>query len=138
MKPTKLIILLLSVFLIGYTLTVVTYTALNKPIDIQRIPIDVEVGYTVGINVDTDAFHFGRTSPGGSAWREFNIKNEKDYVQEVLIRFEGDVAYWMKPSLNNFTFGPGQTKKITLTVNVPENAEVGNYTGEAVFIFKKA
>lgn len=48
-------------------------------------------------------------------------------VDEKLLHTTFDVAAWLKVSESVFTLDPGQTKVITITANIPANAEPGGH-----------
>ena len=79
MKTSKLIVLLLSVFLLVSSITLIIYSYKFQRLDVRTIPVDVYVDHQIGINVDTDSFHFGKVPPGGNSKKEFEIRNQKNF-----------------------------------------------------------
>ena len=88
----------------------------------------------VGVDVGTDAIHFGGMGPGNGARRDVTIVAEEDLIISIVKK--GEIANWVS-NPNNFFMNKGEARNITFSINVPPNTPVGNYTGEAIFLFKK-
>jgi hypothetical protein len=54
---------------------------------------------------------------------------ENDY-QVIIIEEEGKFKDWITVEPWNFTFEPGKEKKIAITLSVPEDADLGTYSGD--------
>lgn len=100
--------------------------------------MDLEVKREIGINIDTDAFHFGGLRPGGSSERQVSIRQEYDFPVLVNIKTKGEMADLVSVSENNFVLEPGESKTVTFTAKVGKETSYGNYTGNVIFEFRRA
>jgi len=67
-----------------------------------------------------------RISPGGSANYTITVKNNYDY--ENIINFTVNAPLrWVASFNESMTFGPNETKNVTLTVTCPPNTKMGDY-----------
>jgi hypothetical protein len=137
MKINKLIILLISIILICIGAVLITYyTQIIKHVDYKDM--DVKVGMVVGINIDTDAMHFGIVRPRGIARHKLNITNIFDYNSQIIISWKGNISHMISVSDNNFALEPGEIRVVTFSCTIPENAPINaTYEGRARVMFKK-
>jgi hypothetical protein len=138
MSLKRLVILLIVAFFITSSITSIVYSYFyiveSRTIDIY---LTVTKENRIGLNTDSDALRFGIISRGSQGKRYLDISHKKDYPLKLNIRIYGDLADWISISDNNFVLNKNETKRITFTANVPSNAIPGNYTGRAVFLFKR-
>ena len=104
----------------------------------KTVAMDIEVGKTVGITLDTDALHFGRALPGGSSTRKSLFTNTHNTRMKVIIEGKGQLGDWLTVSENGFILYPGEAKEVSFTISVPLGTEHGNYTGYVEMIYQKA
>lgn len=127
------IILLLSIFLFGVSMTLIAYFGFYLT-EYQNVPLDFLVQHGVaGMDLDTDALHFGTVPPGGVARRSMTVTPVRD--ARLLVRFRGAAAQFMSVAPNNIMVHEGVPFLLNFTVTIPENTSEGNYTGEARFFF---
>ena len=88
-----------------------------------------------GLNGDRDAIKFGTVMQGNKGARYVDIAYEKDDPAKVTIYILGEGKDWVAVSENNFVMNKGETKHLTFYLDVPGNASVANYTGQAKVIF---
>lgn len=136
MKKNKFILLVIIIILAGIGLTNLFYSFYIVK-EVRIVDMDFSVGEKVGINIDTDALHFGTNFPKGSSMRNMIISHEHDCPLKVSIKLYGDFASWMSVSDNDFILDPGESRKISFSVSVPEDAPFGDYSGFAKIIFKR-
>ena len=89
----------------------------------------------LGFDVAPSGFHFGAMPPGATGLREFNVHDVHEDVL-VTISKRGDIAPWVSYP-NNFLVRKNENRTITLSVQVPPDAPLGNYTGTAQIIIRK-
>ncbi len=136
MNKKTLVILCMLITLIACFLTFFIFQKMSIT---QKTVFSMDVKVTdneiIGVNVDTDALHFGSLMPGSSSMREviFNNVEEDSNVQVIK-----------KGNISIFINGPekilakkGENLNVTYSAFIPENAKVGLYSGELVFIFRK-
>ena len=104
---------------------------------IRTLPMSIEVGKNYGLNTDTDKLYFGRTVPGGEAFRGFAVESLREYPLKVTIVRMGELGRWISLKEKSFVLGPRGNKTIEATVYVPKDASYGNYSGSLRVIFKK-
>lgn len=133
MKKLSVIMVLLSILLLGVGLTLFVYYGFYLK-EYHTVPYDFHVeNRVVGMNVDTDALHFGTVSPGGNSRRVMTITPSSD--SRLVINFVGDGAGYLSVDKNNLLVLQGKQINVTFRVTIPENASVGNYSGKARFFF---
>jgi hypothetical protein len=134
----KAILLIVLAILAAILITVVVYNT-KSIFDMQEYAYHITVvsKKEVGLDIGTDALYFGNVPQGGFAQRYVNITNSHTEPLKVIIKFSGDHSNWISSSDNNFIVYPGQINQVTITANIPEQAELGEYTGTMSTIFKK-
>ena len=98
----------------------------------KEVDMFVKVDNYAGFNVDTSALYFGTIAPGNSAFRflDFGSVNK---VRVIIIPF-GKIKKWVSFS-NNFILEGNKSVKVT--VDIPKNAEFGEYKGKLKLYFLK-
>ena len=134
MKRSKLILLLAALVLLAVSATLFIYSRSITNTYSMYSEVIVKPGNSAGIALDRgDIIRFGVVQPGGSAERKFHIQSgEKRFVQ---IKLTGNLSTYVTASDNNFVLIPNETKTVTLTAEVPENAPEGNYSGYVHVLF---
>ncbi len=139
MKTKNLIALIFLFAFIGASLTFFLYSFLV--IDLVRtIPMDIELHPdSYGINADTDALHFGRVAlfTGAYATKFMKISNYEKHPSFVSISFSGEMADWVEVSENYFVLEPKEERELAFKANIPQDAQPGDYTGEAKIVMKR-
>ncbi len=127
----KLALLLLSLFLLGASVTVGIYYGWYLK-EYHEVPYDFSVVEGAsGINVDTDALHFGHMVRGGGGSRIMTI----DPVGEarLVIRMTGNGSSYLYPDKNDFLIRPGEIVVVTFRASIPSDAPLGDYAGQVEF-----
>jgi len=133
-KIAKILILcIVIIFLIAIIIQIFNYYNFSKIKEIKTIEMEIKVSDHIGINLDTESLIFGTVIPGGGATRSLRIESDEPVF--VTVKLKGALAKWSGVKENNFVFNG--TKFLTFFVNVPKFTQFGNYTGEAIIIFKK-
>jgi hypothetical protein len=129
MFPKKVVVLILLFVIISTISTYIFYK--NFVIfDVQETKMYLNVSNgTVGINVDTDALYFGKIPRGGIGTRNISLSNYDSNPHIIHIKLYGDFADWVYVSKNNFVIKPNSTEVVEVFVYVPNDAQIGNYTG---------
>lgn len=133
-NKSRLIIILIIVFLITATLAQFLYFYLNGTKQKQVYDMKVQVADYVGFSTDTYEMNFGAVTPGGGSKKNLDISADEPTRVDIIL--EGELAPWVSVSENNFVFEGSKT--IIFSLVVPEDAEYGGYSGKAIIIFKKA
>lgn len=89
----------------------------------------------IGLNADKDALKFGVVSPYTISLRKVEVQNAK--ATKVTVVMAGDLASWTTIDPSEFTLPEKKMQEVSFSVNVPEHAPDGNYTGTAVFCFRE-
>ena len=95
----------------------------------EELEMRLQVSDYVGFDVETSAIVFGTVPPGGMGQRDIIINNLADEPRNILIRAEGGLSEWVSVSENMFLVLANEEKPVSVHVQVPEDAEFGNYTG---------
>jgi len=70
-------------------------------------------------------------APGSVIIVDMSIKNPQDKTQNIDITFKGVAAGWINLFQNNIKIDPLQTRAVSFTLAVPENADSGDYLAKA-------
>lgn len=135
MKRNKLAYFLVAFFLISLILLLFPGKFLLA--DYRVLKTNVIVGDYVGINVNSDALYFGTVFKGGYSEREFSIDNFECRKCKVVIKADGDTKDWIWVSNRSFTLKEGESIDLKAIVDIPRDAEFGNYTGNLKIYFWK-
>ena len=140
MELKKFAGLLLLTIILSSSLTYVLYKGFYKELEISEIGMDLMVTAnkkSYGINIDTDAIHFGMLPVGGGAVRHLNITNTYDYDVFVYITKDNSTLSGIVSIVpNSFVLKPDENKKINAAISVPEWFKAGNYNGSVTVIVR--
>jgi hypothetical protein len=126
MKEKYKKILLVLVFLSALcTYIILNFLSEQKIVDYK---MQLTVGNHIGFDLNTSVITFGMVTPSSSAVRHLNLKNGDQKNKFQILAF-GDMASWIKLSENDFILQPYEKRTLNITAQVPENADLGNYTG---------
>ena len=131
--------MLITMIVISTAITYISYKSYYKKIIVSEFDMDAEIveSGNVGLNVDTDAIHFGIVPRDGGATRHINLTNSEEYG--VFIYIEKDdslLSSIVRINPNYFTLEGNGKEKIDVSVSVPDDFESGNYTGHVKVIKK--
>lgn len=139
MKLSKLLIVLVIVIWLSSAVTYVLYKGYYRESIINEFDMDVEIikGGFVGLNVDTDAIHFGVVTLGGGSIRGINLSNNKDYdVFIYLTRDDSELSSIVNIDPNYFILKSSEERRVKVSIYPPEDFPVGNFTGKIQVIEK--
>lgn len=137
MKKTNLILLLaIAVFL---TIGMVSiYYGSFKVIAVKNydmhVTVDNKLAFNLGSNNET--IFFGRVVPKGTVSKIVNITNNYDAPVKTQYRASGEIVK-MLVLPQSLMIDPGVTRSLEFSVSPPENALLGNYTGELKILLLK-
>jgi hypothetical protein len=135
MKRISLIFLVIFAALITSIITFIVIEK-SKILQVNKYSMDVKVtnDSIIGINADP-GFHFGSLRRGeGSAKKIIITGVEEDML--VVIAKRGEIAKWVSVP-DKFILKKGEDKNISIAVGIPQNAPLGNYTGELIVMMRK-
>jgi|TARA_Y100000310_G_scaffold339169_1_gene431030 hypothetical protein len=132
MKKTNIILLNVVLFLFVILLLTILLQALN-PYTIQKIPLTLEIGEKVGINVNTTELTFSVVKPGSKVERTLTFTSN---ITE-LIKLKVIGIPFVYPAEEEFIIQPQQTKTTVIIAAPPKNAPSKNYTGELLILSKE-
>ena len=135
----KLILIGIAVlfFAVFFSMALIPYTVLEYDMDIK-----VGTDKTIGINVGTDAIHFGKvpsekiTGRSTEAVRELSVSSGDTDVK-VTVKTAGEMGQWVTADPKEFNLAKNQTKVIVLTAVVPYDTEPGVYNGTVIVTLLK-
>jgi hypothetical protein len=115
------------------------YVLFQTPIyKVIEFPMEVYVDSTVGVNVDTDAVHFGIVPPGSSSGRRMTV-TAGGFRTLVTFESSGDIAEWVTVSENGFLLEPGGNRTVMIDVAIPDDVVPLAYrSGTLRIVFRKA
>lgn len=136
MDKKRLIMFLFIFVFLTMGITSMAYK-IHKNVDIQEFDTHVIVGDVLGVAVDAERFSFGQvTSIGGAAKKILVIDNSKDY--DVYVNFEqsGDLKDYI--TVDPFILKKGESKEVSVGLNMPSGMEKGEYFGKLRVIITRA
>ncbi len=133
-SKTVLVLGIFILILITLNLTVQNYFPSCTKTDLVNtsIQVDAKERRIIGLNADTDSLKFGTVSPGAIVRRAMKVGYDRE--AEVKVTPEGDFASWFQISPAEFSLN-NKTKEVVFEVFVPENAAIGDYSGQISFCF---
>lgn len=135
MKKNIFILSLIFALLAGTFIAILYYSSLIY--DVAYISMDIKISDHPGINVDSDALHFGKaTSPGG-ADRYILVSNDYALPLKVMITSRGELSSWINLNESSFILEPAETRSIKVSAEIPSGVSYGNYTGTLKILFRK-
>ena len=140
MQFKKFLVLLLVIVILSISITFFLYKEFYQELKIAEIGMDLTVTErksAYGINIDTDAIHFGMLPRGGAASRRLNLTNSYDYdIFVYIIKDNSALSGIVGISPESFVLKPYESKEIGASVRVPKGFEPGNYTGKIDVMMK--
>ncbi|MFW5865997.1 MAG: hypothetical protein ACOCU6_02800 [Nanoarchaeota archaeon] len=121
---------IISIFVVVIALVIMMFFALQNSVRDDgvirsSIAYDYQVIDEIGVNIDTDALHFGGGPRGAIRQRSLNLTPHHDGT--LLFSWVGDGN--LSVSDNNFAVSSGEIVQVNFTLVIPENASYGNYSG---------
>ncbi len=132
-----LFIVLASIFLVCLA---AAYFYLTGVFEYEIIKMDVAIGDYVGVNLDTDAVHFGAVDAmrSGELTREVVITNSAEAPKKIYLFKTGKISRWIAYSETAFLINPGQNETIAVKFTVPAaGISKGNYSGNLIAVSRK-
>ena len=123
-----IIIVILAIFLIWISYFI-------KPDQESDIPVIFKVSNHVGLSIDKDKLHFGSVPKGGKSTKQIFLYNNDSYSKYVKLSLSNNLTDWIILSEKRFVLASNENKTVTLSVNVPKDASLGNYTGNLHLTF---
>ena len=137
MRLWKFLILSISIILICIgSVLIIYHTQIIKQVAYKGM--DVKVGRIVGINLDTDAMHFGIVAPKGTSRHRLIISNVYSHNLQIIISWKGNISEMISVSDNNFILMQGENRTVTFSCTLPEDAPMHTtYDGTAKIMYKR-
>jgi len=132
--------IIIMVFLFCLFLGLIFVLPIQNTYETQELKMDVIVGNYTGINLDTDAVHFGTIKKEDPAlrMREVVIINSYNESKEVFLSVDGKLSKWAALSENHFILSPNENKSIEVTLKISSEIGSGTYYGILKAVFKEA
>lgn len=147
MEIKKFLLLLVVTVILSSLMTSFFYSLLSynnkiwyrdvriKEIDMDLIVTSNKRGY--GINIDTDAFHFGKLPRGAGATRHLNVTNSHNFrIFFYVAKDDSKLSEIVAIGPNKFILKPYERRKINVAVRVPKGFEPGNYSGKVDLVVR--
>jgi len=135
-QKTRLALLLILILVIFAAITIILYY--SQIIKYQEVYTDVYVvkpgNGAFGLDKE-DNIRFGKVAQGNMGERFFNITTGREI--KVKIKTEGNISGFLVVSENDFWMEPGETKNLVLSVHIPQDTELGFYSGKIKVYFLK-
>ncbi len=120
--------------------SLIAYFYLAGMFEYEKIKMDVTLGDHVGLNLNTDAVHFGNIDIKklGELTREVVITNNADVPKKVYLFKTGKISKWISFSKTSYLIKSWQNETIAITFTIPAaETSKGNYSGNLIAISQK-
>jgi len=109
-------------------------------VSIVKYDMHLTVSTVLAFKVDADALWFGGVPPAGSSMRTITLRNANNQDRLASLYFFGDLAKWVSTGADplRMVLGPGESRVVTLTASVPEDAPFGPVDGWLLIVFRKS
>jgi hypothetical protein len=141
-KVLRNILIALIILSLGVLIGTISYTVYknnyykNKVIEYRTIDAFVEVvKHGAGLNGDTDALRFGKSSPGSIGTRYIDINSSVNAIVDIYVN--GDMAKFLSVDNNHMTVASGDDMHIPVYVIIPVGTQLGNYSGKIHIVLTK-
>ena len=132
-KKVNYILSVIALVLITFSI----WLLVSRPLEIRELKVEFIVGENPGFNLDSDKLNFGRLTLGGSAVRGISIKNEQEIPIKLKVFASKNIADFISVESGQILL-PGQNISVPVTLNIPKDMPLGNYSGKIKFEFRKA
>jgi len=129
--------LILTILIAVLVIAIIFSIKSNDVVQKESLPIFFKVAPYIGIAVDKDKLHFGAVPRGGRSNKKFFLYNNDTFDKQVSISSEGIAPSWIVISNDKFNLDSYENKTIFITVEIPDDAEYGNYTGNLNLTFRR-
>jgi hypothetical protein len=105
--------------------------------DMYEVKMDIKVieENIVGLNVDTDAIHFGKMQRGSEGIRNITLANNDANPHLIKIKAFGNISNFISVSENNFIINPNTSKNLSVIAKPPLDSLAGYYEGTLQVLF---
>lgn len=110
----------------------------HSVVETRSVDMDLKVSDVMAFNTDIDALHFGKAKPGQVALRSFTLNNSYAFPLIVELRMDGELRTWASVDQNFIPLEPYTSRQLNISIDIPEDAELGLYTGKLTAIFRRA
>ncbi|MFH1823480.1 MAG: hypothetical protein ABH817_02075 [archaeon] len=129
-KNRKYIVILLLIFLVLSTFSLLLYFGISK---VTVIPIKLRVGNYVGLVKTDELIDFGTLIWDTTIEQKLSITSPNKHKVRLFTR--GAVSKFVTIPENNFWLEPNVTKEISIIGYVPITANAGEYNGDLIIVF---
>ena len=141
MEIKKFLFLLIIAVILSISFTYLFYNLYSynnkiyyRDVKIDEINMSLEVPVSkrsYGVNIDTDAFHFGRLPRGAGATRHLNVTNYHNFsVFFYMVKDNSNLSEIVGIGPNNFILKPFEYRTVNVAAQVPKGFKSGNYSGK--------
>jgi hypothetical protein len=135
-KLLKIIIILSVVFILSALAANMLISSLLI-FDVQETKMDIKVieENVVGLNIDTDAIHFGKVQRGAEGIRNITVTNDDSRPHLIQAKAYGNISGFVYMSENNFVLGSHEARNLSVMARPPIDAALGYYDGTLQILF---
>lgn len=110
---------------------VLWYAVSSDSGDVRYAEFDayLTIGNHTGFDVNTSSLYYGTLMPGQSETRYILLQSTDKTISKFTVVAEGNLSSWMIFERDYFVIA-GQNATANITVNVPGDASLGNYSGK--------
>ena len=138
MKPNRLFLIIIAVFLLVGGIISIVYTQCNV-VEVQEFDLVAIVepgGFGMGFN--GSQLMFGKVSPGnGLGIRNLVVHNNASFPVVATFKYRGNISQYVSVNETAPVFGPHSSREIQVIFEPARDAMLGNYWGTLTVIMSK-
>ncbi len=100
-----------------------------------KVGVEVVEPGRIGFSLGSDDLWFGKVPRGGGASRSASV--DSPVRASAIITASGEMAPWMTITPSTFTLEAGRARNVVFDINIPENMEPRNYTGDVHITYRR-
>ncbi len=100
-----------------------------------KVGVEVVEPGRIGFSLGSDDLWFGKVPRGGGASRSASI--DSPVRASATLTASGEIAPWMAIIPATLTLEAGHARNVTFDINIPEDMEPRNYTGDIHITYRR-
>jgi hypothetical protein len=105
-------------------------------IETREVKFQVTTDNVIGFDLNRTVITFGKVQQGGAASRNTNISSRVPAIAHIRIEPPA-LAEWLSTPQYIIPLEPDRPYQASFTLDIPENATPGNYTGSVTVVFTR-
>ena len=126
------LLFVIAIFLVVLSL----WIKYSSPLQTKTIGVEFSIDEKLGLVVDTDGLNFGRVILGSSSIKTINLINSYKFPVRVNVLISKNLRKFVF-SDDEFILEPNESIEVSFNLVVSPDENLGSYSGEILFEFRK-